>query len=59
MGEITAMVSLVYADWRKHASDAPDEFYRAMIQLVETGRVLAALDDSTGEVVYWSAITGG
>ena len=59
MDEISAMVSLVYGEWQKHGYDAPDEFYRAMIHLVENGRVLAALDDSTGEVVYWSANSGG
>ena len=59
MNEISAMVSLVYKDWQNAPLDAPDEFYRAMIHLVENGRVLAALDDSTGEVVYWSANSGG
>ena len=59
MSEISAMVSLVYNDWRNAPPNVPDEFYNVMLQLVESGRVCAALDDSTGQVVYWSANTEG
>jgi len=59
MSEISAMVSLVYNDWQNAPSDVPDGFYKVMLELVETGRVCAALDDSTGQVVYWSTNTEG
>jgi hypothetical protein len=59
MNEISAMVSLVYKDWQNAPLDAPDEFYRAILQLVQNGKIFCALDDTTGEVVYWSANSGG
>lgn len=59
MSEISAMVSLVYNDWQNAPSDVPDDFYKAILELVKTGRIYAALDDTSGQVVYWSANTGG
>ena len=59
MSEISAMVSLVYNDWQNAPLDVPDEFYKAILQLVQNGKIFCALDDATGEVVYWSASSEG
>ena len=59
MREISAMVSLVYNDWQNAPLDVPDEFYKAILELVQNGKIFAALDDTTGEVVYWSASSEG
>jgi hypothetical protein len=51
---ISAMVSMVYEDRAKSTQglEMPEEFWDALVMLVQEGKIVTFYDDNDGEIKY-------
>lgn len=57
MDATNTMISMIYDDWAtaRNKSDCPPaEFFQALMQLVQEGKIVAFYDDNDGVVKYSS-----
>lgn len=56
MDEKSAMISLVYQDWKESDGTGIEaEFFQALVELVKTDKITAFYDDTDGCIKYESA----